>query len=250
MKIRKRLLKRSMKHSLPFKFKQFEVSHHRSSMKVGVDGVLIGCWVEAPEARSILDVGTGCGVVALICAQRFPKAFIKAIDIDEESIIEATSNFRNSKFSDRLSASVKDFLEISETHKFDLIISNPPFFSSGLKNLKTSREKARHEQSLPLKDLISKAKRLLSNDGKIALVLPCERYKELVECVDSNNLSIRRITNVNGHKGAPLKRILVEITGNGCDCKNCEETELTMMSQGLTPTEDYHKLTKDFYIKY
>ena len=179
-----------MKKSSPFRFKKFEVSHSRSSMKVGVDGVLIGCWVRASEAGTILDVGTGCGVVALICAQRFPEASIRGIDIDAESVDEANFNFNNSLFSGRLQAEIKDFLEMPETERFDLIISNPPFFSSGVKSVETAREKARHELSLPLSALIAKARRLMTDMGVLALVLPVDRFEDLVEATRLYGLCI------------------------------------------------------------
>lgn len=239
-----------MKKSSPFRFKKFEVSHSRSSMKVGVDGVLIGCWVRASEAGTILDVGTGCGVVALICAQRFPEASIRGIDIDAESVDEANFNFNNSLFSGRLQAEIKDFLEMPETERFDLIISNPPFFSSGVKSVETAREKARHELSLPLSALIVKARRLMTDMGVLALVLPVDRFEDLVEATRLNGLCISRQTTVKGHPDAPAKRILVEITAAKENEDRREESELTMMQEGTTPTDEYRQLTKDFYLNY
>ena len=114
-----------------FRFKQFEVVNDRTAMKVGTDGVLLGAWCPVAEARRVLDVGTGCGVIALMVAQRNRQALIEGIDIDQDSIAEARLNFANSPWNNRLTAIEGDFNDMDGDARYDLIVSNPPYFTNG-----------------------------------------------------------------------------------------------------------------------
>ena len=162
-----------------FRFKNFSVSHSRSSMKIGVDAVLIGSWA-AENASEILDVGCGCGIISLMMAQRFPEAQILGLDIHPESVEESRSNFVSSPWSRRLKAIEGEFPIASELceRKFDLIISNPPFFASGLTELKTPRERARHQASLSVESLLKHSKDFLIQNGVLAMIFPENSYGE------------------------------------------------------------------------
>ncbi|MDE6561901.1 MAG: methyltransferase [Muribaculaceae bacterium] len=240
-----------------FRFKHFSVSHHRSAMKVGVDGVLIGCWTETGNAKRILDVGTGCGLIALIMAQRTPGAFIEAIDVDEPSIEEASENFSVSPWSERVRAFLCNYCDVRSLLKkdegFDLIVSNPPYFDSGVTEIESAREKARHQGELSPLSLLSGAKDILNPGGSVAMVLPCDLSTALEEEARNLGYSLLRKCLVRGHKEAPYKRALIQwIYDNGLsDQLNEVPTEyLTLESSPNIPTDLYRELCKDFYLKF
>ena len=235
-----------MKGSKPFRFKQFSVSHHRSSMKVGVDGVLVGCLANVYKANTILDIGTGCGLVALIAAQRNRKALVTGIDLHPESVEEATYNFNSSPFASRLAAINCNFLDFDESHRFDALISNPPFFDSGITYTDSARMAARHDCSLPMGELLSKSERLLSPDGVITIIFPSERIDSVKADAKAAGLFICRQTLIRGHAEAPVKRIVAELRRENNTQDSGQGTiisELSLMKKGLDPTEEYRILT-------
>lgn len=258
-----------MKDKGPFRFKRFSVRHDYSSMKVGVDGVMLGCWADVGNSCRILDVGTGCGVIALICAQRAPEANIEAIDIDTPSVEEAAQNFSSSSFAERLAVQETDFLKFVPSAPYDHIISNPPFFNAGIKEIHTSREGARHQVSLNIMSLVRKAKNVMTEDGALSLVLPADQLRQLTEAAISNQMDISRLLFVRGHASARVKRILAEvrnsksISGRRADIESRDHlisgyTErliqsapiLTMLEEDGSPTPEYHDLCRDFYIRF
>lgn len=230
-----------------FRFKKFSCFHGKSAMKIGVDAVLIGAWTDVTGCNSILDVGTGCGVISLMCAQRNNTANIVGIDIDENSIDEAMTNFERSPWADRLSASLVSFNEV-EISNLDLIISNPPYFDSGVSEGLSSRLKARHQAELSPKILIDKGKSLLSDTGRIAMVVPAEQYDELVSFAENVNMKLKRVCYVKGHPNAPIKRVLLEFTKSAVDVTLVEH--LTLESSVNFPTDQHRALCKDFYLKF
>ncbi len=239
-----------------FRFKQFAVSHHRSAMKVGVDGVLIGCWADVKGARCILDVGTGCGLIALIMAQRCPEACVTGIDIDYDSVVEATENADNSNWKDRISIVHGDFpLALNQTRsdkRYDLIVSNPPYFDSGLTDIVTSRERARHQGRLSPSSLLRYSKAFLNIDGKIAIVVPADISSALEkEAFDLGYLLIKKCL-VRGHEGAPFKRALLQWKlSSDTSSEDVSNIEYLTLEESLnTPTDEYRNLCKDFYLKF
>ena len=238
-----------------FRFKHFEVSHHRSSMKVGVDGVLIGCWTEVGDARRILDVGTGCGLIALIMAQRAPKAMIDAIDIDTSSIEEAKENVVESPWSERINVSECGFSEVTDILRpvvgYDLIVSNPPYFDSGVSEILTARERARHQGELSPSVLLSGSIGLLNPGGSVAMVMPAELADGL-ECeATSLGYSLTRKCMVRGHENAPFKRALLQwrrLSSYGSP--SLLKEFLTLEISPGSPTEEYRTLCRDFYLKF
>lgn len=236
-----------------FDFKRFSVAHHRSSMKVGVDGVLVGLWTSAPAAGNILDVGCGCGVIALIMAQRSPQARILAIDIDEASVGEAAANFRESPWSSRLEARIADFCALadSESYRFRLIVSNPPFFDSGVEASVSRRMKARHQGDLSPSVLVKLAPRLLLPEGRLALVMPAELSAPLIHEAGNCGLTLLRHTLCRGHAGVPAKRSLLEfgVAADGGEAEAVVDELILETSPGI-PTEEYRCLGRDFYLKF
>lgn len=236
-----------------FQFKQFTIRHDLCAMKVGTDGVLLGAWASLSDTKTLLDVGTGTGLISLMIAQRralINSTFhIDAIDIDKDAARQATLNTEASPFQKYITVSHIPFLEYSETvdKKYDLIVSNPPYFSHSLKCPDTKRSTARHNDSLPLEELITGCRALLSPHGKIALILPSEQEKEIELLATQNNVFFLRKTYVVPTLHALPKRILIELSDH-------PETDiqiewLVIEKSRHQYTEEYIALTKDFYLK-
>lgn len=219
-------------------------------MKVGVDAVLLGAWA-AKSPLNILDVGTGCGVISLMLAQRFPMANILAIDIDPSSIYEAKENFKNSKWSKNLCAIRSEFPSDlkRENRKFDLIVSNPPFFKSGIIHPSSPREKARHQDTLSAFTLIEESEAFLTPNGKLAMIFPFEFVTEVKQRLNEKDLKVERICNIRDREDRPVKRVMIEVGRKKGIIIETEETQLTLFKDGR-PTDDYRNLCKDFYLKF
>lgn len=239
----------SMKILKPFKFKQFSVAHNASIHKVGVDGTLLGAWCTVPQSGEILDIGTGCGLIALMCAQRSREARITAVEIDEASWHEASENFAQSPWGYRMQAVHKDFQEIIPLSQYDLIVSNPPFFDSGVTEITTLRQSARHQCALPLEILVSRAAEMLTLDGRFAMVLPADQEEKVMHLAIDASLRCSRLCRVRGNHKAPNKRILIEF-GLKDSVAKTDYTSLTLEEEPLIPTEEYRKLCHDFYLKF
>ena len=219
-------------------------------MKVGMDGVLLGAWADISGAKRILDIGTGTGLIALMMAQRNFEANIDAIEIEPEAFHEALFNVKQSPWNDRISIEYCPFQELAEKagRKYDLIVSNPPFFDNGIKASAENRAKARHSDSLPLDVLISGATGLLHENGRIALVLPSEYHQELFQLASLNDLFVSRLCWVKPNPQKPTFRILVELTNTECEVQ--EENLMIEFEKHFDYTPEYMELTKDFYLKF
>ena len=241
-----------------FHFKKFDVTNERSAMKVNTDGVLLGAAMTiASEDRRLLDVGTGTGTIALMAAQRTHAALgssyhddihIDAIDLDEASASEAALNFSNSPWSGSLSAhhcSLEEFAAKSE-EKYDLIFSNPPYFDSSLHAPQQRRSDARHTSTgLSYRELLEFASSRLTENGRIAMVLPADTEMQLCRHARMCGLHLFRILRI---KTVPRKepvRIIAEFAR--IRCKNPDDSILTIQSEGKY-TEEYLSLTHDFYL--
>lgn len=232
-----------------FRFKRFEVLNDRTAMKVGTDGVLLGAWCDVAGARRVLDVGTGCGVIALMVAQRNAEAIIDAIEIDGASAQEAALNFSHSPWSERLHVVACDFNSVEawwSGEKYDLIVSNPPFFTNGILPPDASRMSARHTQHLTYGQLLKNAEKLLADGGKMALITPFDNIKEIIEESVFNNLNISSKINVISVNGMSPKRVLWELVKYPC---SMHESELVIEISPGVFSEEYVALCKDFYLK-
>lgn len=230
-----------------FKFKQFQVEHDRSSMKVGTDGVLLGSWCDVSHASSVLDVGTGCGLIAMMIAQRNATATIDAIDIDADSVQEATGNFATCPWSERLHAVHADFTTYECPKNYDLIVSNPPFFTNGILSPQESRKNARHTLSLTYDQLLAKARSLLTDDGIISIVSPADVVQVILDACKANSLYVNEMVDVIPLENAQCKRVLWEIGKMPVEIKH---TSLTIEKFPGEYTEEYIALCKDFYLKF
>ena len=238
----------------PFCFKQFSLNHERFAMPVNTDGVLLGAWAGlygADASLRILDVGTGCGIVALMMAQRFPEATIDALDIDLPSVEEAAENAVSSPWSSRIAVYCSDFRNFEAEHPYDLIVSNPPFFLDSLKTPDARRTNARHSHSgsLPHGALLRRAAALLGSSGQFAVILPAdqaESFLEMAALAKPFPLYLNRRTNVYSHKGKPAFRVLLSL-GRAKE-KQGEDALFIYNETGAEYNPVYIQLVKDFYL--
>jgi len=235
--------------SQSFKFKQFEVFHNRCAMKVGTDGVLLGAWVARQftnmQPQNILDIGTGSGLIALMLAQQFKEAEIIGIDIDDSAIEQATFNFAQSAWSKRLTAKKTDFTTFMPQRQFELIVSNPPYFSRSLKNPDQQRALARHNDSLPYKDLVRHTmKDLLSDNGVFAIIIPYEQEETILDI--SSDYNITDICHIRTYIAKPYKRTIIALTNSNIQDKHI--SELTLEDPDHSRSREYAELTTAYYL--
>ena len=234
-----------------FQFKQFTVFHDKCAMKVGTDGVLLGAWANVEDANFILDIGTGSGLIALMSAQR-SNAKIIAIDIDENAVLQATENVKNSKWNDRIEVEYIDFYDFvkSSKIKFDTIISNPPYFKNSLKNPEPSKSIARHDIALNYELLISESVKILNKNGNLSIIIPARELENIEKLAIQNNFILSRKTFV---KPTPAKnpiRVLLELKFSENNC-NIVESEIVIDDGNRhSYTKEYISLTKDFYLNF
>lgn len=233
-----------------FQFKQFRIVQEHSAMKVGVDGVLLGAWADVRGAKRILDIGAGTGLIALMMAQRNPTAIIDAVEIEPEAFQESLFNVQQSPWSERINVECCSFQELVKTSllKYDLIVSNPPYFDNGVRAPAESRAQARHSDGLPLSELISGVAGLLTENGKAALVLAAESLQELQELVQLNGLFLSRVCRVKPNPQKPVFRVMVEISHSAGSF--CEEELMIEFKEHFDYTPEYRELTKEFYLKF
>jgi len=195
----------------PFHLKQFSLFHHRSSMKVGTDSLLLGVWINTEKTNHILDIGTGCGILSLLMAAR-SNAFIDAIELDKISFEEANQNFKASPFSDRLLPIYKDFRIYAQQcdKKYDLIISNPPFFINDMRPIEKVRSNARHGDQLNYEELCAGVVKLLDTNGRFCLVLPYEESKVFITTARRFNMHLNKQMLVFPKRGLQPNRVNLE----------------------------------------
>jgi tRNA1Val (adenine37-N6)-methyltransferase len=239
----------------PFQFKKFKVHQDRCAMKVGTDGVLLGAWSSIEhEPKSILDIGAGTGVIALQLAQRSSASTIDAIEIDDQAHEQCTHNFENSDWADRLfcyHASVQEFASEME-HKYDLIVSNPPFFKAPksidaqTQNISQERAVARFTDTLPFKHLVVCAAHLLSQNGVFCTILPHKEADSFIEIAAQNKLFISKICTIRGIKTSKIKRCMLAFSLHQSKPKT---QELIIEVSRHNYTQEYKNLVRDFYVK-
>lgn len=231
-----------------FKFKQFEIHDELSAMKIGTDGVLLGAWVDVADAHSILDVGTGTGLVAIMCAQRNAVAHVHGIDIVEDAAMEASQNMARTAWCDRLSAEHCDLRNYAPDERCDHVVSNPPFFLTTLHSPDAVRAIARHADTLTYEELVSAAERLLLPGGRLSVVLPTE-CAATFRRVAFERLWLSRITDVVTREGEAPKRTLMEFVLTAEPLMPRADS-LTLQNNDGSYTEEYRSLTKEFYLNF
>ncbi|MGX1928585.1 tRNA1(Val) (adenine(37)-N6)-methyltransferase [Flagellimonas sp. 2504JD4-2] len=233
----------------PFKFKQFTIHQDRCAMKVGTDGVLLGAWTTLKsQPYSILDIGAGTGLIALQMAQRSNAELIDAIEVDESAYEQCVENFEASPWADRLfcyHAGLDEFVDEIED-KYDLIISNPPFYSEEVSSGDEARDTARQANSLPFDELLEGVSKLLNPKGIFSVIIPFKEERDFVLLAESFGLFANSITRVKGNPNTDVKRSLLAF---GFSKEMVVEDELTIELERHQYTEEYIDLTKDFYLK-
>ncbi len=233
-----------------FQFKQFVVNQDKCAMKVGTDGVLLGAWCPIDNnPKSIIDIGTGTGIIALMLAQRTSADQIDALEIDENAYEQAVENFENSPFADRLfcyHAGLDEFIDEPED-EYDLIISNPPFFLEDFKSNDEARNLARFVDAMPFEILLEAADLLLSEDGIFAVIIPFKEEEKFIDLAAEFELYPIKITRVRGTFKTPIIRSLLAFKRLELPVSIADE--LTIEIDRHVYTDDYIDLVKDFYLK-
>lgn len=231
-----------------FQFKQFRIEQARSAMKVGIDGILLGAWADVGDCNTILDIGTGTGLIALMLAQR-SQARITAIEIEKNAAEEAAENVAASPWKDRVevvNVSLQNFAA-ETTSKFDLIVSNPPFFQNSLKADNESRSLARHTDSLSYETLVQSTSQLLSEKGRCAFIFPETASMEIEKLAQQNQLYIRRITRIAPNEKKPANRILMEMSKKETATVT---DDLVIYNNDGSCSAKYKTLTRDYYLNF
>ncbi len=233
-----------------FKFKKFTIHQDKTAMKVGTDGVLLGAWVNTNNVKRILDVGTGTGLIAIMCAQRTKDVQVDAVEIEVDAFDQARGNIAISPWRSRMQVFLSDFCDFlsEENMTYDLIVSNPPFFINSLKNDCDKKTKARHTDSLSYENLIKNVLRLLTKNGRFAVVLPYEAKDDFLYFANNSGLYLNRILFVKPTPVKDAKRVLMELSYKDI---RMEENTLVVEEFGRHGySEDYINLTRDFYLNF
>lgn len=234
-----------------FRFKQFEVRHDMCGMKVGTDGVLLGSWAVPPPSANILrilDVGTGSGLIALMLAQRFEPATVTAIDIDQAAVAQARGNVAASPFSSRIEVLQCDFRSFScpaQQQGYDLVVSNPPFYVEDTFCPDSRKNTAKHASSLPFRQLISGAARVMGKGGMLSVIVPYSVANDFIGLAALSELYLQRRCDVRSSTRKPFKRSLLSFS---TIVGAAEQTLLTLRDANNQYTEAYRSLTGEFYL--
>ncbi len=231
-----------------FQFKKFTILQNRCAMKVGTDGVLLGAWTNTNNTQKILDIGTGTGLIALMLAQR-SQAIIDAVEIDQDSAIQARENVENSPWKDRIKihhAAIQDYENYAQK-QYNLIVSNPPFFENASKSSRPARTRARHTDYLSQADLLQITEQLLDSAGRLAVIYPCEEAEKFQKKAENFGLFCHRKLSVQPNQNRPLKRILMEFSPHKLPT---QESAIAIESSRHVYTPEFITLIQDFYLKY
>jgi len=233
----------------PFQFKQFEIMQDKCPMKVGTDGILLGAWASTKGVEKVLDIGTGTGLIAIMMAQRTAEeVLVDAVEIDAVSCEQARANMKNAPWHKRLNcleSSIQDYAKLTN-QRYDLIVSNPPFFSGGTISQNQDRNSVRHTIKLPHGDLLLAARKLLNEHGRLAIILPYIEGLRFKEMATSYRLYCRRLTGVRSKADKEIERLLMEFELSPGELA---EDELVIQEKGHYEwTEAYTALTREFYL--
>lgn len=234
---------------MPFTFKQFEIDDSLCAMKIGTDAVLLGAWTNCMGAENILDIGTGSGILALMMAQK-SQAEITAIEIEENSCRQAQLNFQKSKWNNRISlnhTSLQKF-SIECSIKFDVIISNPPYFVNSLKPEKTNRAIARHTDTLSIEELFKYTVKLMHAESTFNLIFPAEYTEQLINEAAANKLHLIQLCEIQPNTEKAANRVMMRFSLT--EKSLTHEKIVIELDKRHHYSNEYIHLTKDFYLKF
>lgn len=230
-----------------FQFKQFVVRHDRCAMKVGTDGVLLGAWAPVRPACRVLDVGTGSGLVALQLAQRAPQADILAVEVDAEAAVQAAENVAASPWPSRIRVVCADFTTFASDSQFDLIVSNPPYFTEALQCPDSQRRLARHTVGLDYMTIFARSSALLAEGGTVCIIFPAEAEGRVLESAACSGLYPYRRLSVFTKPGKPLRRLLLVFSKA---LRPCLQERLCIHQTDGSYSDEYRALTEAFYLNF
>lgn len=233
-----------------FSFKQFELHQELCAMKVGTDSVLLGAWAQIPQEGHILDIGTGTGILALMAAQRCPKASITAIEIDGDAARQAQENVARSQWSDRIEIVTGDFTHLppSLDKQYNSIISNPPYFEQSLLSPDAARTTARHTTALSYETIFKHSRHIIAHNGNLSLVIPADLYRQVNHTAMLYGWGASRLTMVRTTPRKQPKRALCEWRLN--HYTPCVEAILTIHTTTGEYSDEYKHLTQEFYLHF
>ena len=235
-----------MTDARPFHFKHFSLYHHRSTMKVGTDAILLGRWVEVKPTDVALDIGTGCGLLPLMLSQK-GVAYMDAVDIDKASIEEATINFEASQWRDYLKAYHSDIVDFQIDKKYDLIVSNPPFFNRYSKCDSERKSRARHNDAgLSYATICSVVVRLMLPDGRFALVLPVNVMDAFLEEAEKAGLYLHKRMTIIPIEGKDPNRVNLEL--GLAPVPEIKEETFVIRDEDKRFTPQYNEFLRDYYL--
>ena len=226
----------------PFRFQQFSIQQSKDVFRVGTDGVLLGAMCNVKNAKKILEIGTGTGLISLMLAQRNVSAKISAIDINENAVKLASENFRNSIFNENLKVELKDFKNFETNENFDLVVCNPPFFEE---NASAKDVLARQQVELNFRNLVEKSTEIITQKGILSIILPSEAATDVKSLAEEFNLYLVREINIYGIEGGNLKRNILEFS---LAQKPLEISDFVIEKSPREYSDQYLELTKDFHV--
>ena len=235
-----------MTDARPFHFKHFSLYHHRSTMKVGTDAILLGRWTDVKPSDVVLDIGTGCGLLPLMLSQK-GVAQVDAVDIDKASIEEATINFEASQWREHLKAYCCSIVDFQTDRRYDLVISNPPFFNRFSKCDSERKSRARHNDAgLSYATICREVCRLMQPHGRLAVVLPFDVSQEFLKTAEQSGLFLHKRMTIIPIAGREPNRVNLELGFGKCDAV-CEET-FVIREPDNRFTAQYNEFLKDYYL--
>ena len=226
----------------PFRFQQFSIQQSKDVFRVGTDGVLLGAMCKVKNAKKILEIGTGTGLISLMLAQRNVSAKILAIDINENAVKLASENFRNSIFNENLKVELKDFKNFETNENFDLVVCNPPFFEE---NASAKDVLARQQVELNFRNLVEKSTEIITKKGILSIILPSEAATDVKSLAEEFNLYLVREINIYGIEGGNLKRNILEFS---LAQKPLEISDFVIEKSPREYSDQYLNLTKNFHV--
>lgn len=236
-----------------FTFKQFFIAHDKCEMKVGTDGVLLGAWAPVENVKSILDIGTGSGLIALMLAQRAKQLeCLDGVELDKNAAIQAGENAQGTPWSDLIHIYNENIDNYAQQTKksYDLIVSNPPYFEPAIACRNDVREQARYTKTLTHEALLDNAQQLIAEKGSFCVVLPYSIGEQFIEIAEKKQWAVAQRVNIKDSEDKPYHRILLAFQRQNSDKIDCKIEELIIRNNEGRYTDKFQSWVTDFYLYY